>query len=285
MFEKFSFKILPVVFSIVVILLATLLLAKIAKITFNRAINRGKKSSNYDPTGLIFAKRCIVIIIYMFGSGLVLAKIPEFKIVGHSLLAGAGVMTIIAGLASQQFLSNIMSGILIVIFKPFKLGDRVTVDGKTGSVEDINLRQFVLRDIENNRIIIPNSIVGSNAIVNFHHTDMRCCKTIEIGIGYGSDIDKALSIMVTEVLNHPLHIDGRTQEQIDKGTLEVIARVVGLEDSSVALKVWAWAKDSSDGFILNCDLFKSIKQKFDSEGIEIPFPQRTITYTNTEKNY
>jgi len=71
---------------------------------------------------------------------------------------------------------------------------------------------------------------------------MRCCKTIEIGIGYGSDIDKALSIMVTEVLNHPLHIDGRTQEQIDKGTLEVIARVVGLEDSSVALKVWVGQK-------------------------------------------
>ncbi|HAY38757.1 MAG TPA: hypothetical protein DCY53_05075 [Desulfobacteraceae bacterium] len=54
-------------------------------------------------------------------------------------------------------------------------------------------------------IVIPNSIVGSNAVVNFHHTDTRCCKIIEIGIGYGSDIDKALSIMVTEVLNHPLY--------------------------------------------------------------------------------
>ena len=90
--------------------------------------------------------------------------------------------------------------------------------------------------------------------------------------------------MVNEVLNHPLHIDGRTQEQIDKGIPEVISRVVGLGDSSIVLKVWAWAKDSSDGFILNCDLLKIIKQKFDSEGIEIPFPQRTITYANTEKN-
>jgi small-conductance mechanosensitive channel len=170
-----------------------------------------------------------------------------------------------------------MSGILIVIFKPFKLNDRITIDGMTGSVEDINLRQFVLRDFENNRIVIPNSLVGSNALINFNHTDIRCCKPIEIGIGYGSDIDKALAIMVNEVLNHPLHVDGRTQDQRDKGIAVVIARVIDLGDSSVTLKVWPWAKDAIDGFILKCDLLKSIKQKFDAEGIEIPFPQRTIT--------
>jgi small-conductance mechanosensitive channel len=128
--------------------------------------------------------------------------------------------------------------------------------------------------------VFPTSLVGTNALVNFNLVDTRSCKAIEIGIGYHSDIDLALSIMIDEVLSHALHIDGRTPEQKESGAPEAIARVVGLGESSITLKVWAWAKDASDGFVLYCDLLKSIKQRFDAEGIEIPFPQRTISYAD-----
>lgn len=278
MLEPVSLNHLPEGLDVAAILLATLVCAKIVKITMDRAISRSKRSADHDPTGLLFTRRCCIIIIYMLGLGMALAKIPRLAIIGHSLLAGAGVITLITGLASQQVLSNIISGVLIVIFKPFKLGDRVTISDLTGTVEDINLRHVVLRDLENNRIVIPNSLVGSDPLINFNLSDPRCCKAIEIGIGYSSDIDKALAILVDEVLRHPLHIDTRTPEQKNNGTPEVVARVVALGDSAVVLKVWAWAKDTADGFVLNCDLLKSIKQRFDAEGIEIPFPQRTISY-------
>jgi small conductance mechanosensitive channel len=263
---------------VVIILVAAFVVVRLLQLIINRAIRKESRSSDFDPTALLFAKRFISLAIYLLGVGAALTQVPEFKIIGHSLIAGAGVLTLVTGLASQQVLSNIVSGILIVVFRPFRLNDRITINGMTGVVEDINLRQIVLRDLENNRIVIPNSVVSSNALVNFNHTDDRCCKTLEIGIGYRADIDRAMAIIVEEALRHPLLIDGRKPEQVASNTPEVLVRLVNLGESSVDLKAWVWAKDASDGFILICDLYKSIKQRFDAEGIEIPFPQRTISY-------
>ncbi|HAI39544.1 MAG TPA: mechanosensitive ion channel protein MscS, partial [Maribacter sp.] len=90
----------------------------------------------------LFINHIVTAVIYIIGIAVALVQIPELKLMGHSLLAGAGVLSLIAGLASQQALSNIMSGILIVIFKPFRINDKITIRGSfTGTVEDINLRQ------------------------------------------------------------------------------------------------------------------------------------------------
>ena len=119
------------------------------------------------------------------------------KTLGHSILAGAGIISLVAGLASQQALSNIMSGFLIVLFKPFKINDRITFNQTyTGTGEEINLRQVILRDFENNRIVVPNSVISSNVIVNSNLNDTKICKMIEIGIGYSSDIISSLLIVI-----------------------------------------------------------------------------------------
>ncbi|MDF1640472.1 MAG: mechanosensitive ion channel family protein [Thalassolituus sp.] len=264
--------------AMLIILIATVVSAKIVKTTLNKIIEQGSKRLDYDSTGWIFARTTLVILIYIVGVGLALAKIPQFELVGHSLLAGAGVLTLVMGIASQQILSNLMSGVLIVLFRPFKLGDRISVNNMVGTVEDINLRQFVLRDLENNRIIIPNSSVGASALINFNHTDVRSCKAIEIGISYSSNIDLAMEIIRDEAMKHPLRVDGRNDKQIANNDPEVAVRVVQLADSAVILKLWVWAKDTADGFVLSCDLLKSIKERFDSEGIDIPFPQTTLSF-------
>ena len=261
---------------IVVILFLTFCFARLLSNVIQRKIRRTTQSGNYDTTGLIFTQRFVSVVVYLLGFGWALAQIPEFKIIGHSLLAGAGVITLVTGLASQQVLSNIMSGILIVIFKPFKIGDRITVNSMTGTVEDINLRQIVLRDIENNRVILPNALIGGSAVINFNHTDTRVCKVIEVGVAYDTDLSHALSLMADEVIKHSLHIDPRTPEQVTANEPEVISRVTALGDSAISLKVWAWAEDNSTGFILMCDLLKSITERFAKEGIQIPFPQRTL---------
>ncbi|MGN8159226.1 mechanosensitive ion channel family protein [Salinisphaera sp. SWV1] len=261
-----------------VILLLTVLVTGIVRFLATRAIRHASQHDHYDPTSLLFAKRIVSGGLYVVGIGCALAQIPKLEVLGHSMLAGAGVLTLVAGLASQQVLSNIMSGVLIVIFKPFRLHDRITVNGMTGTVEDMNLRQIVLCDPENNRIVIPNAVVSGNALVNSHHTDPRVCTPIEIGIGYASDIDTALAIMIAEVAGHRLHIDARTPAQVQAGEPPVVARVTALGDSAVMLKVWPWANDPATGFVMRCDLLKSIKQRFDAEGVEIPFPQRTISY-------
>ncbi|WP_338359719.1 mechanosensitive ion channel family protein [Yeosuana marina] len=248
-----------------------------------KKINELVATKHIDPTSYVFATKLITAIIFIIGISFALIQIPEMKTLGHSLLAGAGILSLVAGLASQQALSNIMSGFLIVIFKPFKINDRITFNQTyTGTVEEINLRQVVLRDFENNRIVVPNSVISSNVIVNTNLNDTRICKMIEIGIGYNSDIGHALKIMEEEVIKHPLHIDNRTAEDKENNVPEVISRVTALGNSSITLKVWAYSDNASNGFIMYCDLLRSIKERFDKENIEIPYSYQNVIIKETK---
>ena len=260
-----------------IIIALTICFALVFKYVSKKKINSLVRTKHIDPTSYVFATKLITAIIFIIGISFALIQIPEMKTLGHSLLAGAGILSLVAGLASQQALSNIMSGFLIVIFKPFKINDRITFNQTyTGTVEEINLRQVVLRDFENNRIVVPNSVISSNVIVNTNLNDTRICKMIEIGIGYNSDIAQALKIMEEEVLKHPLHIDNRTEEDKENNVPEVIARVTALGNSSITIKVWAYSDNASNGFIMYCDLLRSIKERFDKENIEMPYNYQNV---------
>ncbi|WP_149275076.1 mechanosensitive ion channel family protein [Pareuzebyella sediminis] len=265
---------------ITVIVALTVLIAFTFNYITNRYIKKNTATKHLDPTSFLFAKKFIIAVIYIVGISFALVQIPELKIIGHSLLAGAGILSLVAGLASQQALSNIMSGFLIVLFKPFRINDRITFNNYTGTVEEINLRQVVLKDLENNRVIVPNSVISSQVIVNTNLKDTRVCKNIQIGIGYSSDIGKALKIMEEEISKHPLFIDIRNEEDKNNNVPLVTSRVISLDDSSVSLKAWAYAENNSNGFILYCDTIRSIKERFDKEDIEIPFKYQNVIIKN-----
>jgi len=271
-----------IIIIIAIIGFVTIVLGAVTDKVLRYFLYRKLTDKEYDATGFRFLKHLIITVIYILGFAFALIQIPEFKIIGHSFLAGAGVISLVAGLASQQALSNIVSGIFLVIFKPFRINDKITINNFVGTVEDINLRQVVLKDAENNRIIIPNSIISNQIIVNTNMHDTKSCKIIEIGVGYESDIEKALEIMKEEVAKHPLFIDNRTADDKKQKKPLVIARVVALADSSVTLKAWAWAKNSTDAFIMYCDLLQSIKKHFDEAGIDIPYPQQVVTLKNNK---
>lgn len=269
---------------VVIISVATLVIAYSFKYLSGKYIKKRTLTKHIDPTSYVFARKVITAVIYLIGISFALVQIPEMKIVGHSLLAGAGILSLIAGLASQQALSNIMSGFLIVMFKPFKINDRITFNQTfTGIVEEINLRQVVVRDFENNRVIVPNSVISTQVIVNANLTETKVCKMIEIGVGYDSDIGKALKIMEEEIIKHPLHIDNRTAEDIQNNLPEVTSRVVALSNSSITLKAWAYADSSSNGYVMYCDLLRSIKERFDEEKIEIPYNYQNLIIKKTEE--
>ena len=186
------------------------------------------------------------------------------------------------GFASQAALSNIIAGIFIVIFKPFRVNDRIVIkDTISGVVEDITLRHTIIRNFQNRRVIIPNSLISEEVIVNSDLIDQKVCQWIEVGISYDSDIDKAKQIMAEEVEKHPSFIDNRTEEMISEGEPLVKTRLISLGDFSVNLRAWAWAKDQAEGFTLQCEVLESIKKRFDAEGIEIPFPYRTLVFKNS----
>ena len=264
------------------ILVATFVVAYLVNRFFLRLIRRSTEIMRNDPTNYLFLRHTISALIYITGFGIAIYMMPNLRALASSLLAGAGILAVAVGFASQHALSNIIGGVFIVLFKPFRINDRLEIKNLVGIVEDITLRHTIIRDFENKRIIIPNSIISEEVIVNANYGDDEICKWIDVGISYDSDIDKARAIMQEEVMKHALHIDHRTLEQLENGDPEVPVRVIALGDFSVTLRAWAWAKDSPDGFILSCDLFESIKKHFDAEGIEIPFPYRTVVFKNKD---
>ncbi len=260
-----------------IVLLISAILLRVLRFLLGRALSRSSEQLRVDPTKYHFLKNGLNFIVYLFAAIVILNTIPELKKFGISLFAGAGILAAIIGFASQAAFSNIISGIFLVIFKPFRVDDIVHIgDRVTGRVEDITLRHTVVRNFENRRFVIPNSLISSEIILNSTHTDEKIANFIIIGISYDADVNKAMEIMRSEAMAHPLLIDNRTQEEIMENLPVVVIKVIALSESSVDLRATCWTKDFVDGFELRTDLLKSIKQRFDHEGIEIPFPHRTI---------
>ncbi len=260
----------------VVILIVSFVFAAIFNKLFHRFIDRKALDAKYDPTNYKFLRHTISAVIYLVGFGLAIYAIPALRTIATSILAGAGIMAVAVGFASQAALSNIISGMFIVIYKPFGVNDKIEVHGMSGIVEDITLRHTVIRNFENQRIIIPNAVISADVIVNSDLVDERMCKHLILGISYESDIDKARAIIQEEALKHPSCIDGRGPEDLQLGQDQVPVRVIEWAESSVQLKAWVWSNNQAEGFLMKCDLLESIKKRFDNEGISIPYPHRTI---------
>ena len=262
-------------------LLVALVISKILRILIDRFIKLSSKKLRVDHTQFNFLKNAVTFFVFLAAIIFIFYSIPKLKALSITMFAGAGILTAIALFASQQAFANIVSGIFIVIFKPFRVNDLVDVGSlPKGRVEDITLRHTVIRNFENRRMIIPNSVISSEILVNSNIVDETICNFIEMGISYDSDIDKAMEIMSKEAMAHPNFMDHRSQEDLDKGMPPVTVRVMGFGDSSVNLRAFVWSMDHSSGFVMKTDLNKSIKEQFDKHGIEIPFPYRTIVYKN-----
>jgi len=128
--------------------------------------------------------------------------------------------------------------------------------------------------------VIPNSIISSEKILNSTITEEKTCSFIEMGISYDSDINQAMKIIAEEAEQHNDCVDNRDENDLAQGIPKVAVRVIGVLDSAILLRAWVWTQDPISAFRLKCDLLKSIKERFDHEGIEIPFPYRTIVFKN-----
>lgn len=265
----------------IVTLFIAFVISKVLRILIDRFIKRSSSKLKVDYTQFNFLKNAVTFIVFLGALIFIFFTIPKLKTISLTLFAGAGILAAIALFASQQAFANIVSGIFIVIFKPFRVNDLVDVGSlPKGRIEDITLRHTVLRNFENRRMIIPNSVISSEILINSSIVDETICNFVDIGISYDSDIDKAIEIMRNEAVGHPNFIDHRTEEDKKNGEPPVTVRVMGFGDSSVNLRAFVWSKDHSSGFVMKTDLNKSIKEQFDRNGIEIPFPYRTIVYKN-----
>lgn len=254
----------------------------ILRLTLGKIFEKNAEKLNLDPTAFYFGKNAVSFIVYLMAIILLLYKIPEFEAIGVALFASAGIFAAIAGFAAQAAISNMFSGVMIVMFKPFRVNDHVVVGTNAGIVEDITLRHTVIRNYENRRLIIPNSVLANEVILNSDLVDEKVRLHFEIGVDYNSDLKLAKNLIREIALTHPLFADQRTPTEIEQNVEAIPIKVINIDDSAIKLRAWIWTNNPEDSFDIKYDLFEMVKEAFDKNNIEIPYPHRTITYKNAE---
>ncbi len=235
------------------------------------------KKVSADATSFSFLKNSAGFIIFTAVAIYVIQQIPGLNNIKTALFASAGIFAAIIGFAAQKAFANIIGGIFILIFRPFRVGDVIYIGVQyKGIVEEITLRHIIIRDYENRRIIIPNGIISDETIVNSSISDAKIKKHIEFNIDFNSDIDKAISIIREEAEKHPLTLDNRSDEQIEKGSPKVLVRAIAILEFSVKIRAYVWAQNNDDAFIISCDLIQIIMSRFKEEDIVIPYPYRNV---------
>jgi small conductance mechanosensitive channel len=180
------------------------------------------------------------------------------------LLAGLGAVAFIVGFALQGTLSNFASGLMILIYRPYDIGDVINVAGTLGSVHSMTLVSTTLKLPDNQIVVIPNNAIWGSTITNVTGSATRRVDMV-FGIGYGDDIAKAEAVLVKILANHNLVLKDP----------EPVIKVHELADSSVNFVVRPWVK-TSDYFAVYWDVTRAVKERFDAVGISIPFPQQDV---------
>jgi small-conductance mechanosensitive channel len=262
-----------IVLILVVASISVLLLRKVISVIINRRYGNNLKGQ----TNISFIKNSISFVVYFLALVLIFIQIPPLKSLGENLFAGAGILAAIVGFASQKAFSNIISGVFIILFRPFSVGDTIEPSsGRKGVVEEITLRHIVIRDYENRRIVIPNSSISDDVIVNSTISDEKIRVHVPFSISYDSDVDLARKLIKEEAEKHPFSLDNRDHKELENNDPIVDVIVLGLGDFSVNLRAYVWVEDNDHAFTIKNELFESVKKRFDKEGVEIPFPYRTL---------
>ena len=242
----------------VAVLLLTLAAAGLVNRLMKKLVDRHRKTNSSIATVLGFVRYIAVAAVYFAGGMVIVGAIPVLSSAVSTLLATSGVM--------------------ILAFKPFKMGDVVRyVDNDiTGCVEEITLHHTAVRTFENKRVIIPNSKMNSAIIENADYADSKVCVFLTVGITYESDLQKAKELLAREVRKQPAFLDIRTEQQKKDGVPDVPVVVLELADSAVVLRASLWAKDNATAFALKCAVLEGIKLTYDAEGIDIAYPHMQV---------
>ncbi|GLI13831.1 mechanosensitive ion channel protein MscS [Methanosarcina thermophila MST-A1] len=286
--------------------MVTIIVARNVNRLLDSYFKRANSKLHIDATSFRMFRHIIVALIYFMGIVVVIFSIPSLRSLSVALFTGAGIAGIVIGLAAQNTLSNIIAGLSLAIFQPFRVGDRLNIMNEYGKVADLNLRHTVIITWDNRRLIIPNSRISNEAIINWTIEDPAVIWPIDVKISYDADIDLARKIMIEEARKHPnvmpphevkynvvkpgliksdnLKIglfDSPVLRPVDPDFRErggIKVSVVELGEFSVNLRMNVWFRDRSVAYSSGCEILEAIKKRFDKEGIEIPYPHRTIVY-------
>lgn len=246
--------------------LLSLIASRIIRLTLRRQVfSKMHIDKGMEYALLRFVHYTILIIgVYI---GLKTINIPLGAIVGLFAVIGVGI-----GFGLQNLASNFISGVILLLERPVKVGDRLEVNNVWGDVKRINLRTTLIETPDNIAIIVPNSKLLENEVVNYSYGDPKIRLRIPVGIAYGSDCEKATGLMIRAALENP--------RVLKNPAPKTWFREFG--DSSLNFQLLCWIPDAVEKFDVISDLNHAIDRGFRENGIEIPFPQRDLHLRSAE---
>ncbi|MDH4036233.1 MAG: mechanosensitive ion channel family protein [Candidatus Krumholzibacteria bacterium] len=246
-----------IIFAIIVF--AFRILGRLARKAVVRSLDKSPVQTSQLMRSMV--SKVVKNLILLFG---ILVALSQFGVSLSPLLAGLGVAGFIVGFALQDTLANFASGVMILFYKPFDKGDAVEAGGVTGVVSHMSLVSTTILTFDNQTIIVPNSKIWGDVIKNINTQDRRRVD-LKFGISYSDDIPRAEAVLMEIVKAHPNVLE----------TPEPVVRLHELGDSSVNFVVRPWVV-TTDYWEVYWDLTRTVKMRFDKEGISIPFPQRDV---------
>lgn len=261
--------ILEIAISYTISFIMALLIFFIGKWIVNKIVRiLGKVLRKINGIDLTLVKFLENITYYALITVVIIAALNKLGIATTSFLAILGAAGLAIGLALKDSLGNFASGVMIVIFKPFKVGDSVIAGGVTGTVTEVTIFNTVFLTADNQKIIVPNSSITSASITNVNANDTRRIDIV-VGISYEDSIKQAKEVLEKVIKENEKVLKDKT----------IGIGVSALADSSVNLTVNVWVK-SSDYASAKAELLESIKVTFDEFGISIPYPKQDVYHYN-----
>lgn len=260
----YFFNIFPFeLFLTIIVVIVTFITVTIIRIFFESYL---KTRTPDQKTVVRVIEQITMAVVFLFAV-LSIVSIFGLSAAVTGIIAGAGFAGIVVGLAAQGVLGNIFSGISLMFSRPYRLGDALLYHNDFAFVEDIKLMNTVLRTWDNRRIIVPNSVIDKEPLINYTIKDPNMIAPIFFSVSYESDIDRASEMMIDEARKNPL---------CRSDLMEPKVHMTNFKDSGVELRLIVMATTQGDAFQLSCDLRKAILKRFREEGIEIPYPRRYV---------
>jgi small-conductance mechanosensitive channel len=244
-------------------ILVIYLITKLVLLLIKKALFRKRNTKGFDVGATYALLKIIKYIIWVISVGLVLDTLGIKLTV---LIAGSAALLVGVGLGLQQTFNDVLSGIILLSEKTIKIEDVLEIDGEIVKIQSIGLRTSKALNTDDVSIIIPNSLITTNKVINWSHQAMKARFRIDVGVAYGSDIDLVIKVLEESALEHPEVSDRKSTE----------ARLVNFGNSSLDFQVLFFSKQIFRISKVKSDIRRTISKKFDAHAISIPFPQMDL---------
>lgn len=258
--------ILEIILFIVFIIILLSIAFKVVEILFDWYAEKINAKDDRNLSGSLFPliKKVSKILLFLLGVAIVLAKL---KIDISAFVVSLGVGSLAIALAAQESISNMISGFVIMIDRPFRIGDRIRyADNQVGDVVEIGIRSTKIQDFDNNIVVIPNNEIVKFKLINFTYPTTLTRVVIDVGVAYGSDIEKVKEILLNSVADDP---DLSKQK-------EPAVYLINFGTYSLDFRLITFTDHYSNAWDMQCRLREKVYKNFREAGIEIPFPQTVI---------